>query len=104
MYFSQNKKASQRRANDEYLRRSSFGAPQNAESLPTASSPPDAPREEQTSTCPICPNEIAAPSLAMVYSPKQCFKNLYEPEAALSHGTLFVELDLPFEGRSVTKR
>ncbi len=37
------------------------------------------------------------PSLAMVYSPFQEFENLYEPEEALSKGTLFADLYLPFE-------
>ena len=37
-------------------------------------------------------------SLAMVYSPIQGFQNLYEPCDALKHGTLFHELNLPFEG------
>ena len=36
--------------------------------------------------------------LAMVYSPLQHFRELYEPEIALGRGTLFAELDLPFEG------
>ena len=36
--------------------------------------------------------------LAMVYSPLQKFHELYSPEKALERGTLFSELDLPFEG------
>lgn len=36
--------------------------------------------------------------LAMVYSPYQVFRELYSPDTALSRGTLFSELDLPFEG------
>ena len=36
--------------------------------------------------------------LAMVYSPLQDFDQLYTPEVALERGTLFSELDLPFEG------
>jgi hypothetical protein len=36
--------------------------------------------------------------LAMVYSPLQEFHELYSPEKALERGTLFSELDLPFEG------
>ena len=51
---------------------------------------------------PICPtpqrvNAVENPtSLAMVYSPKQPFADLYEPIKALSRGTLFVALDKPF--------
>lgn len=36
--------------------------------------------------------------LAMVYSPCQKFVELYSVHDALHHGTLFKELDLPFEG------
>ncbi|MBQ9778609.1 MAG: spore coat associated protein CotJA, partial [Clostridia bacterium] len=36
--------------------------------------------------------------LAMVYSPYQHFRNTYTPDIALGRGTLFSELDLPFEG------
>lgn len=41
--------------------------------------------------------------LAMVYSPLQVFSNLYDEEKALAHGTLFSELDLPFEGYKCRK-
>ena len=36
--------------------------------------------------------------LAMVYSPLQEFRELYDPDVALERGTMFAELDLPFEG------
>lgn len=36
--------------------------------------------------------------LAMVYSPLQEFREIYAPDVALSRGTMFAELDLPFEG------
>lgn len=36
--------------------------------------------------------------LAMVYSPYQEWRDAYTPEVALTRGTLFAELDLPFEG------
>ena len=36
------------------------------------------------------------PSLAMVYSPKQAFIDLYDTDEALSRGTLFAELDKPW--------
>lgn len=36
--------------------------------------------------------------LAMVYSPYQHFRDTYTPDTALDRGTLFSELDLPFEG------
>lgn len=34
--------------------------------------------------------------LAMVYSPEQEWQDLYEPEDALAHGTLFTALDYPW--------
>ena len=36
--------------------------------------------------------------LAMVYSPLQEWRELYDNETGLSHGTIFKELDLPFMG------
>ena len=36
--------------------------------------------------------------LAMVYAPCQVFGDLYDAQTALKQGTLFKELDLPFEG------
>ena len=41
---------------------------------------------------------IAAPSLAMVYSPKQVWGETYDVDVALERGTLFPELDKPFLG------
>ena len=41
---------------------------------------------------------LSSHPLAMVYSPLQEFHQLYEPDVALNRGTLFAELDLPFEG------
>lgn len=37
-------------------------------------------------------------SLAMMYIPYQNFENTYEPEKALSQGTLFADLYMPFYG------
>ena len=36
--------------------------------------------------------------LAMVYSPLHEFRDIYTPDVALDRGTMFAELDLPFEG------
>lgn len=36
--------------------------------------------------------------LAMVYSPYQLWRNTYNEDDAFERGTLFGELDLPFEG------
>ena len=38
--------------------------------------------------------------LGTVYSPCQEWRNLYSPTNALLRGTLFSELDLPFEGNN----
>lgn len=38
--------------------------------------------------------------LGSVYSPCQEWRNLYSPTKALAKGTLFTELDLPFEGKN----
>lgn len=37
-------------------------------------------------------------SLAMVYSPRQYWRDAYTPAEALDHGTLFRELDKPLTG------
>ena len=111
MYFSPNRKASLQRANDEYLRRSATagGTPRD-DSVPTVSRPPEpvpppapspAPDNDQSAPCPA---SVCAPSLAMVYCPKQAFDDLYDVETALARGTLFGSLDLPFEGRGIAKR
>lgn len=41
--------------------------------------------------------------LAMAYSPLQEFREVYSPDVALERGTIFPELDLPFEGRKGRK-
>lgn len=41
-------------------------------------------------------NGVWGKPLAMVYSPIQIFRNIYDPEDALSHGTIFKELDFPW--------
>lgn len=40
---------------------------------------------------------IPAPSLAMVYSPKQGWKGIYAPAEGLASGSIFEELILPLE-------
>ena len=44
------------------------------------------------------PDRLQGHPLAMVYSPYQHFRDIYTPDVALDRGTLFAELDLPFEG------
>jgi hypothetical protein len=42
-------------------------------------------------------------SLAMVYPEKQEFKKIYDPEIALINGTIFEELNLPFNRSKCSK-
>ncbi len=42
--------------------------------------------------------------LARVYPPYQFFRQLYLPESALEHGTLFAELDFPFLAKGGKRR
>ncbi len=44
-----------------------------------------------------CPTVVSAPALAMVYSPRQCWQNLLDPESGLRAGSIFAELVLPLE-------
>lgn len=46
--------------------------------------------------CCIDPDCINTFPLVMAYVPMQVFRNLYDPDSALCHGTIFRELDLPF--------
>ncbi len=50
------------------------------------------------SGCNMDPDCINSFPLVMAYVPMQSFRNLYDPESALCHGTVFRELDLPFYG------
>ncbi len=47
-----------------------------------------------------CPTRIPAPSLAMTYCPKQCWRRILDPAQGLSAGSIFEELILPLEVRS----
>lgn len=125
MYSDDNKHMPEYRANDEFLRRMLGGELVGGEllRLPTEKLDRSEERYERRvdcrgnlvgadSTCGEkvtlermevcdrmdCPNEIHAPALAMVYSPKQCWRNLLDPRVGLEHGSIFAELILPFEG------
>lgn len=43
-------------------------------------------------------------ALAMAYVPWQTWRDIYDAEKALEHGTIFCELDKPFLGRGGVKR
>lgn len=44
-------------------------------------------------------DEVNRCPLAMAYVPWQCWGNTYEPAVALQRGTIFPDLDLPWEVR-----
>ena len=45
-----------------------------------------------------CADGTTRESLAMVYSPRQYWRDAYTPAEALDRGTLFAELDKPLTG------
>ncbi len=53
----------------------------------------------------FCPNnkddEMMGLAVAIGYVPWQNLHNLYEPDKALQVGTIFPELNKPFEGRRI---
>lgn len=117
--YDKNPPSASRRAGDDFLRRMLNG--ELNEKAPRPQSRPSASRDAHASCgcderdgrrqstepdCPSCPYPLSPsmPSLAMVYSPDQAWRCLYSPSAALHAGTLFQELDKPFEGRSVYHR
>lgn len=103
--------ASERRLDNEFLRRMSFGD-FSERSVPTMNRPSARPNGacsscgDGHSAIPSCPHPMdpAMPSLAMVYVPKQEWRCTLDPHDALMHGSLFSELIKPFEGRSVVNK
>lgn len=47
------------------------------------------------------PKDDSAWPIGMAYVPMQSFQNLYRVEEALSRGTVFRDLDMPFLGKDV---
>ena len=119
MNFENNRRVSARRANDEFLRRMLDGeradrarTVMNAEPSPMPSLPQERPdRPSCDGSYPggganaggECPKHFHAPSLAMVYAPKQCWQNLLDPMSGLEQGSIFAEMILPFEGGGVRR-
>lgn len=116
--YSENSRRTTRRANDEFLRRM-VGGELTGKELPVMNmTPPGMGNGDEaapgcngsdTNTPGDCPVMLHAPSLAMVYSPRQCWRNLLDPRTALKNGSLFAELVLPLEaghnhGKEVTGR
>lgn len=123
MYSEQDRRAPMRRSNDEFLRRMIGGELTGGEmpvmnmerpSLPDYSSNRKVDCEGNIvggeSSCTEnqnhgneactdeCPTHVHAPVLAMVYSPRQCWRNVLDPQSGLENGSMFAELILPFEG------
>ena len=120
MYFEPEKKACVQRANNEFLRRMLGGETvDGASACPVMNMGgevrPQLPPEENRPSCDgsyrpscdgsyrpgedggACPKHIHAPSLAMVYAPRQCWQNLLDPVAGWKEGSIFAELILPLE-------
>lgn len=114
MYSDQNRCNPARRANDAFLRQMIGGELTDGRlsTMPRGDCPmPSVERRESCTVCEgatgenggscalsDCPKYAHAPSLAMVYAPGQCWRNLLDIESALEHGSLFAELVLPFRG------
>lgn len=116
MYSETSKNAAMRRANDEFLRRmlgGELGAAERTDDPQILScrvrgegvpSPLGRRRQPSAPSCNAgdgagmtCPRKVAAPALAMVYSPVQCWEGLLEPMQALRAGSQFSSLVLPLE-------
>ncbi|MBE6021638.1 MAG: spore coat associated protein CotJA [Cellulosilyticum sp.] len=50
-----------------------------------------------------CDTDIENMPIAMAYVPWQQWRMIYEPKEALKRGTIFKELDLPFEAAKECK-
>ena len=78
--------------------------------MPSTPSTPSAPNTPNTPNTPGAPypdartfdtRYLGSLPLAMTYTPMQQWKQTYSDSVALSRGTLFPELDLPFDGRTI---
>ena len=92
MYMDDNSIRSRERISDDMLRQM-LGENEPSEEA----SPRSNPMQRQNLTLPD------SFPLASVYAPTQEFRRLYDYDTALSNGTIFEELNLPFMGMSVTK-
>ena len=109
MYSDNEGRAPMRRANDEFLRRLVGGELMGSERCELCTRPTSDKRESGPACdgsypsegdhahMEACPTRIEAPSLAMVYAPMQCWRNLLDPQSALAKGSQFAELILPIE-------
>ena len=85
-------------------------------SAPSTPNMPSTPSTPSTPNTPNTPNTPGAPypdartfdtrylgslPLAMTYTPMQQWKSTYSDAVSLARGTIFPELDLPFEGKTI---
>ena len=114
MYSENNRRSAAGRADAEFLRRM-LGGELIADGFPVMSQnvtetkeyPKPAPQSTGRFACDgspaypsqdlACPTTIPSPALAMVYSPKQCWRALLSPAEGLANGSIFSELILPLE-------
>ena len=104
MYSETHSRSARRRASDEFLRQM-VGGKLAGKELPVLNltQPPShsgggaSCNGSDTNGPGECSVQLSAPSLAMVYAPKQCWRNLLDPQSALENGSLFAELVLPLE-------
>ncbi len=113
MYSENNRRNTSRRADNEFLRRMLGGdmsgrtcpimstrsqerpQPRRDEPMPPCNQDGGRPTPAPHSCTCSCPSEIPAPAIAMVYAPKQCWRNLLDPASGLAKGSIFSELILP---------
>ncbi|MBQ8431459.1 MAG: spore coat associated protein CotJA [Clostridia bacterium] len=104
MYSDTHSRSARRRTNDEFLRHM-VGGNLTGNSSPVCNPTPRTSQSRNGTACNgsdanapgECPVTLSAPSLAMVYSPRQCWRNLLDPHSTLENGSLFAELVLPLE-------
>ncbi len=78
--------------------------------MPSTPSTPSAPNTPNTPNTPGAPypdartfdtRYLGSLPLAMTYTPMQQWKSTYSDAVSLARGTIFPELDLPFEGKTI---
>jgi len=101
MYMDDDTMTPRDRIGDEMLQRILNGANVRRSEVPA---PDKTPSYEEGASCAMGTRwGLKNYPLASVYAPLQEFHELYDRDAALKHGTVFAELDLPFMGETVSK-
>ena len=80
----------------------SAGAQQpSAPSTPSAPNTPNTPGAPYPDARTFDTRYLGSLPLAMTYTPMQQWKSTYSDAVSLARGTIFPELDLPFEGKTI---